>query len=321
MDVVFRTDEVRSPERFEYWADAVCTSYTKLSCDTEDRKVFSGGIALKRLANFGSSKVWGSGQVVQRRACDITQCDDESVLLSFQVKNQCEVLQGGRSTIINPGEFAAYRSSDPYRLRLKDGFQQHVIQIPHAALFKRLPNIDSLTAQSVGADVGAAIYFSIEKIIGLGTTSNDVMRAWLEDTVVDLIATGLASLEDGRAKLRASGQKILVRARHVIAKNCNRPDLSRDDVGAAVGVSVRRLNELFAAENSSIQSEIREARLQSICADLTDPRLTQVPVADIAFRRGIENAQHFSRQFKARFGQTPTSYRSNNGWAISKPGS
>lgn len=321
MDVVFRTDDVRAPERFEYWSDAVCTSYTKLSCDTEDRKVFNGGIALKRFANFGSSKVWGSGQVVQRRACDITQCDDESVLLSFQVKNQCEVSQGGRSTIINPGEFAAYRSSDPYRLRLCDDFQQHVLQVPHCALRNRLPSIDSLTAKRVSADVGAAIYFSIRKIIGLGASSNAVMRACLEDTIIDLIATGLASLENGQTKIRESGQKTLIRARCFITENCNRSELSRTDVGKAVGVSVRRLNELFAAENSSIQSEIREARLQSICADLTDPRLTHVPVADIAFRRGIENAQHFSRQFKARFGQTPTSYRSNNGWAISKPGS
>ncbi|WP_229801510.1 helix-turn-helix transcriptional regulator [Tateyamaria omphalii] len=112
-----------------------------------------------------------------------------------------------------------------------------------------------------------------------------------------------------------------MRARCFIAENCNRSELNRTDVSKAIGVSVRRLNELFAEENSSIQSEIREARLQGICADLTDPRLTHVPVADIAFSRGIENAQHFSRQFKARFGQTPTRYRSNKGWAIPNLGS
>jgi len=319
MDMVFRTDDVGVSERFSYWSDAVCTSYTKLSCDTEHQQNFIGGIALKKFANFGSSKVWGSGQVVQRSASDITQYDDESVLLSFQIKNQCEVRQDGRSTVIKPGEFAAYRSSDPYRLRLCDDFQQHVIQIPHCALLKRLPNIDRITARSVSADVGAAIYFSIRKIIGLGPSSNEVMRACLEETVVDLIATGLASLDEGQAKLRMSGQKILMRARDFITKSCNRPNLSRTDVSEAVGVSVRRLNELFAKENSSIQCEIREARLQSICADLTDPRLTHVAVADIAFRHGIENAQHFSRQFKQRFGQTPTSYRVNKGWTVSDP--
>ncbi|MBY5935205.1 helix-turn-helix domain-containing protein [Tateyamaria omphalii] len=314
--MIFRTDDVRPADRFAYWSDAVCASYTKLCCDTENRQTFAGGIRLNKIANVGSSKVWGSGQVVERRPCDIAQYDDESVLLSFQVQNQCEIRQNGRSAVIEPGEFAAYRSSDPYRLRLDDNFRQHVIQVPHRALSNRLPNLDQLTARRIRKDVGEAIYFSIRKIIALGSSSNEVMRACQEDAIIDLIATGLASLDEGRIKLRESGQNILIHARQHIERTCTQPELTRMDVSDAVGVSVRRLNELFASENSSIQAEIREARLQRICAALADPRQAHRSVADIAFRCGLENAQYFSRQFKARFGQTPTAYRASKGWRV-----
>ena len=44
-------------------------------------------------------------------------------------------------------------------------------------------------------------------------------------------------------------------------------------------------------------------------ADLTDPRYNGRAVSQIAFANGFEDAAHFSRAFKGRFGRTPRDWR------------
>ena len=47
---------------------------------------------------------------------------------------------------------------------------------------------------------------------------------------------------------------------------------------------------------------IWERRLEACSRDLLEPRLAGRPVADIAYGRGFNDAAHFSRAFRERFG-------------------
>ncbi|MNR67817.1 DNA-binding transcriptional activator FeaR [compost metagenome] len=46
-------------------------------------------------------------------------------------------------------------------------------------------------------------------------------------------------------------------------------------------------------------------------ADLCNPRYSALSVSEIAYRAGFNNASHFSRSFKQRYGAAPSSYRSS----------
>ena len=52
-----------------------------------------------------------------------------------------------------------------------------------------------------------------------------------------------------------------------------------------------------------------QRRLEQAAADLTDPRYQSRAVSQIAFANGFEDAAHFSRAFKGRFGRTPRDWR------------
>ena len=59
----------------------------------------------------------------------------------------------------------------------------------------------------------------------------------------------------------------------------------------------------------TVTGQIWSRRLELAAADLVDPRHQSQTVSQIAFGAGFEDAAHFSRAFKVRFGHTPRDWR------------
>ena len=307
------TQSVGKNERFAYWREAVCDTYVRLGCQSETADAFDGEILLNRLSRLSTSFVTGSQQVVRRRTSDISRSNEESFLISLQLNCEGIVRQGDREAQLQPGDFALYSSVDRYCLELPDGFRQLVVQIPREELLGRLPNADLLTAISVSGKsaIGSVIKDSVLRLVGSLDQANDVVRQCMQDTIVDLFVTGLASLEASKYTLSKPEQQILLRADAIIRANLHDPRFNRDSLARTMGMSVRRLSEIYHSDNRSVSSTIREMRLNGIASDLADIRYMRQSIGDIAFKWGIENHQSLVRNFKARFGVTPRAYRNN----------
>jgi acetamidase/formamidase/AraC-like DNA-binding protein len=87
------------------------------------------------------------------------------------------------------------------------------------------------------------------------------------------------------------------------------PELSPARVAQIEGISTRYLQRIFEGAGDSFTSYLRERRLQRIAADLTNPADAHRSVSEIAFRYGFNDAAHFSRAFRARFGLSPRAFR------------
>ena len=87
------------------------------------------------------------------------------------------------------------------------------------------------------------------------------------------------------------------------------PDLCHASVAAAHHMSPRSLNRLFEGEVRSVTETIRSLRLDAIRAELLDPRWRRNPVIVVASRWGFREQAHFTRAFKAEFGNTPAAMR------------
>ncbi len=66
---------------------------------------------------------------------------------------------------------------------------------------------------------------------------------------------------------------------------------------------------------TSVTARIWNRRLEQAAADLVDPQRRALTVFQIAFGVGFEDAAHFSRAFKTRFGSSPRDWRALNGGA------
>ena len=309
------TNAVHQRDRFAFWREAVCDAYVKLECDSDTRAGFSGEIRLDRLPRISTSYVSGSQQIVRRRRRDIAQAPDAWFLLSMQIEKRGLVEQCGRSAELGHGDFALYSSIEPYQLTLPDGFRQLVVQIPRSELLQRLPNADLLTGMTVSgaSGIGGLVRDSVLRLVDAQSAGNEITRRCLEDSIIDLCATGLTTLQ-GAATLRtASEQRLIHQADTVIARHIRDPDLDRSRIAAELSISVRRLSEVFQTEGASVTARIREQRLSGIASELRDPRFAAWTVSDIAMRWGLNNLQHFSRMFREHFGVSPRQYRALGG--------
>jgi len=314
MTTLFTTYSVDAHERFAYWREAVCDSYVLLDCACDDPTGFHGEILLNRMSRLSTSFVSGSRQLVTRRRRDISRSNEESFLISLQMDADGVISQSDRAAHLRPGDFTLYSSVDRYTLDLPDGFRQLVVQIPRNDLLRRLPNADLLTGIRVSGQsvFGRVVNDSVLRLVCSIDQAGDAVRHHVQDAILDLFVTGLASLDESRYDLSRPEQQILLRADALIRSNLHDPDFDRAALAAAMGMSVRRLSEIYRNDGRSISATIRNLRLGAIAADLRDRRLARQSIGEIAYRWGIANTQNLVRGFREEFGVSPRDYRKSS---------
>lgn len=92
-------------------------------------------------------------------------------------------------------------------------------------------------------------------------------------------------------------------------------DLGPAKIASAMGISVRHVHRVFSSKGCTVADWIRERRLRQCHNDLSDPRLMQRSITEIAFFWGFNDSAHFSRSFKQQYGICPRVYRSHSSWA------
>lgn len=309
----YSTDTVAQRERIEYWIDAICDAYVRLGCDTTERGGFSGKIDLSSVGSCQLSIVTASGQHVTRRRLDISRSDREYFLMSVQLSGTGCVRQADRETKLLPGEFALYSSIAPYELYFPGPFSQLVVQVPRDAIVGSIPIADMLTAMPVSRSnpAGQLVVRTLTDINRTVRACTESSARHLETVIGDLVGCGMAQLADGHAVEDRKQELLLVlRMKSYIAANLSRPGLSRHDVASALGMSVRRVNEILAKRETSISRCIERERVRRVTQDFSNPAQAEIPIGAIAARWGFDDAQHFSKWFRRKVGSSPSEYRS-----------
>ncbi|MEP3778944.1 MAG: helix-turn-helix domain-containing protein [Paracoccaceae bacterium] len=313
MDIQTRydTDDVAAQDRVSYWRESVCDSYVQLGCEVENTINFKGLISIARHSLLSISRVAGMAHKVHRRKRDISGATDAFFLLSLQTAESSRVTQFGKTAHLRPGDMTVYSSTDPYRLDLQNDFSQTVIQLPAAKLIDRLPNAEMLTARTIDGQsgIGKLVRENVLAFSEHVNTANPMVQTLLQDTLVDLIATGLASHSAEKIELSSPEQHVMLRAKSFVRANLGDPELDRTLVAREIGMSVRRLNEIFAKDDETISAFIRRLRLEGVAADLRDARFECLSISEIAFKYGFSNVQNFSTLFRAKYSISPRGYR------------
>lgn len=107
----------------------------------------------------------------------------------------------------------------------------------------------------------------------------------------------------GTAEVRRQQVRELVRTRF------HDPHLTATVVAETVGVSARRLHQLFVG-GPTVAAQIRTARMDRAEELLSDPLWCAQPVSAVARHCGFLDHSQFSRAFRAHAGMTPRAFRS-----------
>jgi AraC-like DNA-binding protein len=306
MHRLWSTDAVEARDRLSYWIEAVCDTYVQLECDTPQREqAFRGMIEANQLATLGLSRVTASPQWVRRTPAKIGRATEDYFIVSIQTKGCGKIVQDGRVAELSPGDFALYDSTRPYELIFDAPFQQHVLQLPGAILRGRLRNTETLTARKVHGDRGAGhlMISMIETLAADIDTLEAGSVAAIAESVENILVAGLCSLPgaaDPVVPQLTAYHRDQIKA--YVLRHLRDPRLSVNAIAAHLKLSPSTIYRAFASEPVSLNTWIWNQRLDGVKRDICDPALAGRTITDIAFSWGFNDAAHFSRIFRARFG-------------------
>lgn len=116
--------------------------------------------------------------------------------------------------------------------------------------------------------------------------------------------SSLERFDDNRSRRRL---ELVAKVKALVAEEFSNPDLTLQDIAAAICLSPSHLRALFReATGETLTDFIAEYRLQTAARLLID---TDKPVVAIAGAVGLSSANYFHNVFRRRFGVTPVEYR------------
>lgn len=300
------TDNVEPSQRLAFWADMVCHTYVQLDCDAAGGCAgIDGHIDADTLATLQLSRVTSTPQVVRRTPARIARASEDYFLVSIQTQGSGTIVQDGRVAKLAPGDFALYDTTRPYELHFDAPFRQYVLRLPGPTLRTALRDTQSLTASTVSGQRGAGnLMIGMIRTLAadIGTLAPESAAA-VAESVTQILIAGLAGLPAARQQpvsQLAAFHREQIRA--CARARLRDPALSVAGIAAQLHVSPSTLHRAWAGEACSIAEWIWSQRLDAARRDLCDPGLAARSVSDIAFSWGFNDAAHFSRAFRARFG-------------------
>jgi AraC-like DNA-binding protein len=129
-------------------------------------------------------------------------------------------------------------------------------------------------------------------------------------------STGLAralveSLSPDATTVReAAVQTLWLRIHGYVRQNLRDPGLTAASIAAAHHISVRKLYNVCAATDVSLEQLIIRRRLLGVRAELALPEARLRSIESVARAWGFRNVSHFTRRFGKEFGVSPREWRS-----------
>lgn len=316
MGMQFSTDTAPSHRRLALWQDIVCDVFVELDCRSDLGEDFHGTVHRTDLGVLACTEVVSNAQRVARTRSRIARSRNEFILVALGRRGEGMIRQDDRDLLLHPGEFAYYDTTRPYELGFEADFSQTIFQIPRACLQQRVRGLESLTAMAFDGRRPLA-RIALDFLHSLAACRDELdadTAARLGEQAADLIALAIADrLGQDRTDTTSHRAALLYRIKQHIRAHLSDPDLSLGESAAALGISPRYLNKLFADEGRSFQRHVLEQRLALARRDLSSPQQAHRQIGEIAFAWGFNDLSHFGRAFRSRYGVSPRDFREQRG--------
>jgi AraC-like DNA-binding protein len=307
-----RTRDVAEADRFDQWRHWISATFVPLECAQVSRKPFRGEVGHWELGDMLVSRVDADPHVAARTRRAIATRDVGYYKVGLLTKGSCQLSQEGRDALLSPGDLAIYDCRRPYTMNFGEPHEMSFLMFPCDRL--RLPPtaIDQVLVTPVpSADSTASLVAPfLRQLVANLEQARGPVNCRLADNVLDLLATMFGERTGAPPADPATARRsLMLTVCAWIDANLGEPDLGPVTIASANHVSVRYLHRLFHDEGTTVARWVRERRLDNCRRDLEDPVLRQRGVQAIARRWGFEDPAHFSKIFKASYGDPPAAYR------------
>ncbi len=207
----------------------------------------------------------------------------------MQARGSCVVTQGGRVAHLRTGDIVSYESSHPYTVESDGPFEIVIFTIPRPLLGADADRLYGNTATRVagGTPIARLAGPFLHQLASGLDDDGPAGDTHVAEAVVDLVRALYAGADPAPSTRAAERRSpIMRRVMSFVEARLDDPELTPARIAAANAISERYLYKLFAAEDRSLRTWIRDERLERCRRDLADPRRRAEAISELARRRG-----------------------------------
>jgi AraC-like DNA-binding protein len=307
------TEDVGFDERRSAWGHVLAASYGRFDLARQSGRAFRADLASRTIA--GMSLVSCTTNACRgERSRRIVGLDAErrfgiQVLLKGEERMTC----GESSVRLAAGSVVLWDSAMPSTFEVRDEISKATIVFPEPLLRERLPRDVSLAGTLIDAvdGLGAVLRTHVTTLVEQ-RDSFDRGDAGLRNMTLDLLAAALQRQASPREfdEARDTGRR-LERIQGFMLANLSDCELMPAAIACANGISLRYLHLLFHASGTTAAAWLKEQRLLRCRDEMLSAAGGVEPLTHLACRFGFRDAANFSRDFKLRFGRSPSTFRAN----------
>jgi len=306
------TSGLTPTRQIQVWSDALTDLCGRFDIDPLEASTFDGLISCTTVSRLKLCHIEASQHRIGHAAPRIRQSDHPYVKIVFQTYGVSHFEQDSRRIDIGPGDCLVYDVSCPHTI-VSPAFTRHdVVIVPKELLHERGLGAGNLAAckLSARAGTGRIAHEFVQAAFHEATRLSPNSAIGVADSLIDLLLLPLREVD--MTLDRVGPEAMYVRAQGFIREHLRDPELSIDQISAALHCTKRYLHMLFSDRGITVSDYIWQARLQNCRQELEAQN--GKTITDVAFSWGFSSSSHFSRVFRKYFGVAPSAiHRAHHG--------
>ena len=299
----------RGADAYEAWVDKLMTAQGADWCPGKTPPgAFSASLR---------HKVIGEINVIESR-CDpctgyrtdrhAALVDEPTVVLLSYLEGGEHIEFGGESYTVAAGDTFVWDSSKATKFEVYQSLHKVALAMPARLLSHNVLSALDRVPRKFGASSGSR--HLLGNLIGAVADEGFDDAEVEADTILDAVnafVMGALPMEVGPEKgLQAQQRQEIKR---YVERHLSDPSLSIQRIALEHRVSKRYLHWLFRDEPMTLNELIIFKRLGRCRDDLRNPESGHLHISQIAYHWGFANTSHFSKRYRACFGESPTETR------------
>ncbi len=298
------TSGLSPKKQIQIWSDALTDLCGQFDIDPMAASSFEARINYTTVSQLKLCQIEASQHRIAHTAAREKLSQHPFVKILFQTYGISHFEQAGRRIDIMPGDCFAYDVSCPHTIVSPSLTRHEVVIVPKELLRERGFHSTKMSPCKLSARNGTG-RFAHDFVLAAFDEANSLSphnANGVADSLIDLL---LLPLREADTMFdRGGAEATYIRAQFFIREHLRDPELSIDQISAALGCSKRYLHMLFSERGMTVSDYMWHARLQNCRHDLETR--AEKTITDVAFSWGFSSSSHFSRVFRKYFGIVPS---------------
>lgn len=301
---------------FSLFREGLSSAFMPWACEMKsDGRSFEGRVESVNLEKGSLGRVWMTPIVASRSSLHVAQSTTECICGNFILSGKLKIEQGTHTNIASPGDLALYDSSSPVVLtESSDTMYEDLAFLIPKKYFAEIPDFEErarsgvLPRDTLRGPLSSCLTFLAESLHS--SPASEISAVY--DACITLLPVSLGCFAEQEKAAPARENHLVREMLAFLDRNMSNPELSPQQAADHLHVSVRYIHKLFARRGSTFSSHLTAKRLDRIRLELVAPSCRHHPISVLAYRWGFNDLSTFNRAFKARFGCTPSVFKTKS---------